>query len=361
MNATIDPGSGRSRSSKMASKPGNAAKGNSSIGSNRKQTDTFADTLASSKADEKNPVADDDTTNGSEQANEQEAASAFDAALATILSALKQLEGSAVEKQGGSKTELGRPDAAKLGQRWLDALVGGDVGRARDEGEDSAGVRRKNLPAPRTNGDRAGDFFRRAADQLRLESLSETKIARSDVERVEVAGPRRETLSSPLLHHLGISEQASRPEKGQKVRPKPVSAADLARELQLSRGERGTSARAVLDVGRGREVALKLRQHQGIMTVDIEASANELSQKLIHHVQELTRSLQTLDVGRGRVQIDGATVGEWSESDKQRDDELRQVHDRRERQRAGDEEHDEDARITVIRHAAMTGQLHIVT
>jgi hypothetical protein len=214
----------------------------------------------------------------------------------------------------------------------------------------------KNLPGSDADSDEPGEFFRSDTNKRRFARLADVRTARSDVERLEVSNSRGRAPSHATLRHIEPSPQAAKTPSGQEFRAKAASAADLAREVHFKRNEYGTSARAVVDVG-GREVALKMRHHRGLMTVEIEASAQELAQKLVQRVGELSRSLQALDVGRGRVQIGDAIVGEWSNSD--HDD-----HDRERGHRGVSrrrEHTDDELAIDEIRHAAITGTLHIVT
>ena len=358
MTTSIPPSAGKHAPADYKANLSEAEKGSEAL---RADGDAFARAIESTTGSDKQaaPREDGEPTPANE-AEEQGLVEALEVLVAGLASALATADNTATEKAATSPETSDKTKTDGLGALHLGSLVklAGALASGESKGDSKTESPHRNI-LPGSSGERreAGRFFRRALDRSLLESLADSQLSRNDVERVEITKPRRDPATSPLMRHFSLAEGPSPTEQPKNIKPKATSAADLARELQFSRGERGTSARAVLDVGRGREVALKLRHHQGIMTVEIDASADEISRKLVHHVQELSRSLQGLDVGRGRVQIDGALVGEWSDPQRQRDGDGTQFG----APPSAEEERDDEQTINVIRHAAVTGQLHIVT
>lgn len=162
-----------------------------------------------------------------------------------------------------------------------------------------------------------------------------------------------------ITRTTGVAERSleARPPRMEAVRaPSP---AELARHMQISSGDRWTAARAVIDMGGGREVALKLRHHAGMLTVEIDAAARDISQRLTQRVQELSRALQALNMNRGELHLDGSMVGEWSNRD---GGDQRQRSQRQAPAFTEDAALHEDAPDTnVAGLTRINGQLHIVT
>ena len=142
---------------------------------------------------------------------------------------------------------------------------------------------------------------------------------------------------------------------------------ELAHKVQMLQGRASSTARAVVELGPGRQVALRVRQHRGVMMVSLEASSAELAHQLGQHLQELTRALESSPAGRGRLELDGAVVAEWTG----RSGEERQQRERRHAAplhgggaagRGAQAERGPEAEVLeTVQRVLTTGTLHIVT